>query len=151
METGKHDIRDLTRSDEDIEKVWQMWQEIFPKWPIEQQRMAKILTLLPGEHYIHDKGFCLSFINGAHGKIAAVGVLPEYRNKGLGTAFMDKAQAGLRSAARENGDGELKSLEIGSVTPRFWPQLPSDVSPEVRDFFIHRGIALLKWALNQKC
>jgi beta-N-acetylhexosaminidase len=108
----KHDIRDLTSSDEDFEKTWQMWQTIFPKWPIERQRMEKLLHQLPGQHFIHEKGFCLSFLtDGPHGKIAAVGVLPEYRGKGLGTAFMKRAQAELRNVARANGE----------------------------DFFLHRG------------
>ena len=134
------EIRDLTSSDEDFERIWQMWQTIFPKWPIERQRMEKILHQLPGQHYIHEKGFCLSFLmDGPHGKIAAVGVLPEYRGKGLGTTFIKKAQAELRSIARANGEGELKSLEIGSQTPRFWPQVPVDFPQEVKDFFLHRG------------
>ncbi len=137
----KHDIRDLTSSDEDFEKIWQMWQTIFPKWPIERLRLEKLLHKLPGQHYIHEKGFCLSFLaEGQSGKIAAVGVLPEYRGKGLGTAFMEKAQAGLRNKAGANGE-ELKSLEIGSWTPRFWPEVPMDFPEEVKDFFIHRGIS----------
>ncbi|KAH6666066.1 hypothetical protein B0J14DRAFT_205992 [Halenospora varia] len=135
----KHAIRDLTSSDEDLEKIWQMWQTIFPEWPIERQRMEKILHQLPGQHYIHEKGFCLSFLtDGSHGKIAAIGVLPEYRGKGLGTAFMKNAQAKLRNVARTN-EGELKSLEIRSQTPRFWPQVPIDFPQEVKDFFLHRG------------
>src|SRR6187402_2695745 len=92
----EHTIRSFTNSDEDFEKIWQMWQTIFPKWPIDRQSMEKILHRLPGHHYIHEKGFCLSYLtDGPHGKIAAVGVLPEYRGKGLGTAFMEKAQAEL--------------------------------------------------------
>jgi beta-N-acetylhexosaminidase len=111
-----------------------------PKWPIGRQRMEKILHQLPGQHYIHEKGFCLSFLTDVpHGKIAAVGVLPEYRGKGLGTAFIKKAQAELRNIARSNVEGELKSLEIGSQTPRFWPQVPIDFSQEAKDFFLHRG------------
>lgn len=138
----KYDIRDLTTSDEDFERVWQMWQSIFPKWPIEQQRMKTILTKLPGQHYIHEKGFCLSFlVDGEHGRIAAVGVSQEYRGKGLGTALIRKAQAGLRNAVVANG-GELKSLEIGSLTPRFWPQVPVHFPPEVKNFFLHRGTSL---------
>lgn len=102
--------------------------------------MEKILHRLPGQHYIHEKGFCLSFLaDGAHGKIAAVGVLPEYRGKGLGTAFIEKAKAELTNLARANGGSELKSLDIGSGTPRFWPQMPMDFPPEVKDFFLHRG------------
>ena len=146
-------IRNFTNSGEDFEEIWQMWQTIFPKWPIERQRMEKILHQLPGQHYIHEKGFCLSFLtDGPHGKIAAVGVLPEYRGKGLGTAFITKAQAELRNIARTNGEGELKSLEIGSQTPRFWPQVPIDFPQEVKDFFLHRGISQYSTeSSDQKC
>ncbi|KAF4972987.1 hypothetical protein FZEAL_9447 [Fusarium zealandicum] len=134
------DIRDLARSNEDFEQIWQMWHTIFPKWPVERQRLQKLLQLLPGHHYIHDKGFCLSFLEGgSHGKLAAVGVLPEYRRKGLGSAFVKRARDGLKDAARANGEEELKSLEIGSQTPRFWPQMPTDFAPEVKDFFLNRG------------
>lgn len=140
--TVKHIIRDLTSSDEDFEHLWQMWHTIFPKWPIERQRMKKLLRQPPGRHYIHEQGFCLSFLtDGPHGKIGAVGVLPEYRGKGLGTAFITTAQSELRNMARSSGEGELKSLEIGSVFPRFWPQVPMDFPQEVKDFFLHRGTA----------
>lgn len=149
----KHGIRDLTNSDEDFEKIWHMWQMIFPKWPIERQRMERLLYRLPGQHYIHEKGFCLSFLaDGAHGKIAAVGVLPEYRAKGLGTAFIEKAWTELRNLACANGEGELKSLDIGSLAPRFWPQMPTDFPPEVKDFFLHRGISQYRIrSSDQKC
>lgn len=80
----KHNIRDFKSSDDDIEHLWQMWQSIFPKWPIEPQRMAKLLHQPHGRHYIHEKGFCLTFLSDGHGKIAAVGVLPDHRGKGLG-------------------------------------------------------------------
>ncbi|KAH8816653.1 putative beta-N-acetylglucosaminidase [Xylogone sp. PMI_703] len=137
--TVKYDIREFTSSDEDLEEIWQMWQSIFPNWLIERQRLEKILRQLPGQNYIHEKGFCLSYlIDGVHGKIAVVGVLPEYRCKGLGTALVKKAQAGLRNAARAGGKGELKTLEIGSQTPRIWPQVPKEFS-QARDFFLHRG------------
>jgi beta-N-acetylhexosaminidase len=137
----KHAIRGLTNFNEDFEHILQMWKTIFPKWPIERSRMQKLLRQPSGRHYIHEKGFCLSFLtDGPHGKIAAVGVLSEYRGNGLGTAFMKKAQAELRSMARANGDGELKSLEIGSVFPRFWPQVPIDFPQEFKDFFLHSGM-----------
>lgn len=136
----KHDIRALTDSDSDAGKICQLWQTIFPKWPIDPQRLGRLLYGLPGHHYIHEKGFCLSFLeDGKHGKIAAVGVLTEYRGKGLGTALVETARAGLRRAADENGE-ELSSLEIGSMAPRFWPQMPVDFPPEVGRFFLNRGI-----------
>lgn len=138
---ASHGIRDLTDSEADFQHIWQLWQTIFPKWPIERKIMHNLLYLLPGQHYIHDQGFCLSFLaDGGHGKIAAVGVLFEHRGKGLGTAFITKAQVGLRNAARgDAGGGELKSLAIGSAMPRFWPQMPIDFPQDVKDFFIHRG------------
>ena len=133
------DIRDLTSSAEDHEALWRMWQAVFPKWPIEKERLEGIHQLVPGHHHIHEKGFCLSFLkDGVHGQIAAVGVMPEYRGKGLGTALLERAKAGLKQAALANG-GALKSLEIGSLFPRFWPQMPADFPPEVKDFFLHRG------------
>lgn len=117
-----------------------MWQTIFPKWPIDQERMQRLLYGVPGQHYIHEEGFCLSSLgDGAHGKIVAVGVLPEHRGKGLGIALVEAARAGLVRAASDNG-GQLSSIEVGSLTPRFWPQLPVDFPPEVADFFLHRGI-----------
>ncbi|KAE9374158.1 glycoside hydrolase family 3 protein [Stipitochalara longipes BDJ] len=138
----KHAIRLLTTSDDDFEHLWQLWHTIFPTWPIERQRLAMLLRQSPDRNciYIHEKGFCLSFLNdGPQGKIAVVGVLPEYRGRGFATAFITNAQMQLRKMAREAGEGELKSLEIGSNFPRFWPQVPIDLPQEVKDFFRHRG------------
>ena len=140
---AKNDIRELTQSEDDFGKIWLMWQSTFPKWPIGQERMQRLLYGVPGQHYIHENGFCLSSIgDGAHGKIVAVGVLPGHRGKGLGTALVEVARAGLVRAASEHG-GQLSSIEVGSLTPRFWPHLPVDFPPEVADFFLHRGIFLI--------
>lgn len=134
------DIRDFKGSNEDLRNVWKMWQTIFPEWPIELQRMDALLRRLPGQHYIHESGFCLSTLEkGTRGKIAVVAVLPEHRGHGLGTALLEKAKNGLHHAARADGAGELKSLETGSWTPRFWPKMPTDFPQEVKDFFVHRG------------
>jgi beta-N-acetylhexosaminidase len=147
----KHNFKDITNWDEDFEQLWQVWQTIFPKWPIERARMLNFLSQLPGRHYIHEKGFCLSFVDGQRGRIAAVGVLPEYRGKGLGTAFLSKAQTELRNMARANGDGEVKSLEIGSNAPRFWLGVQTDFPQEVKDFFVHRGMYTTQVITPMKC
>ncbi|KAM0563093.1 hypothetical protein ACHAPJ_001940 [Fusarium lateritium] len=143
----KHDIRELSSSEEDVQKLWQMWHTIFPDWPIEQERFGKLVFGVPGHHYINENGFCLSYTidgttslqDGSNGRIAAIGVLPEHRRKGLGTALLEEAKTGLKNAARENGGKELASLELGSMFPRFWWQVPSSVSPEVKQFFLNRG------------
>jgi beta-N-acetylhexosaminidase len=143
----QHETRQLTNSDDDINKAWQLWQTIFPDWPIDQGRFAKLLFGLPGYHWIHENGFCLSYMidgatslrDGAHGRIASIGVLPEYRRQGIGSALLEKAKIGLRDAARANSE-ELKSLEVGSIFPRFWWQIPNTVPEEVKGFFSNRGI-----------
>lgn len=138
--TVAHAIRNFTTSEEDFNSIWHMWQTIFPAWPIERPRLEKILHQLPGHHYIHGKGFCLSYLkDGTHGKIAAIGVFPDSRGQGIGTALMERARDGLES---ESG-GELKALEIGSQAPRFWPQMPVDFPQEVKDFFLQRGTLVL--------
>lgn len=141
MESTEYIIKKYSNSEEDFEKLFQLWHTVFPEWPIERQRLGKILhhPLIPGNHYIHEHGFILSYlVDGTHGKISAVGVLPRFRGKGLGTALLKNAQAGLKNAA---GEGGLKSLEIGSKTPRFWPGLPIGFSQEVKDFFVHRSMS----------
>ncbi|RGP77279.1 mycothiol acetyltransferase [Fusarium longipes] len=143
----QHEIRQLANSDDDIQKSWQMWQTIFHDWPIDKSRFTKLLFGLPGYHWIHENGFCLSYMidgatslrDGAHGRITAIGVLPEYRRQGIGSALLEKAKIGLVDAARSNGE-ELKSLEVGSIFPRFWWQIPKTVSEDVKQFFSHRGI-----------
>jgi beta-N-acetylhexosaminidase len=136
----KHLIRDMTTSEEDIKKLWTLWQEIFPKWPIDLPRLTKILHQPHGRHYLHDKGFCMSFLmDGPHGKIAAVGVLPEYRGCGLGTTFVTRAQLDLSRRAEIEGVGSLKSMAFGSVFPRLWCQPPIDLSQDSKDFLLHRG------------
>ncbi|KAG4427727.1 hypothetical protein IFR05_016791 [Cadophora sp. M221] len=132
-----HDIRPLSKSDEDILQLWKLWQDIFPKWPMELERLAKILRQDHGHHFIHEKGFIMSYffsLDGSDfGKITAVGVLPEYRGKGLGTALIAKAREALTEGR------QLKSLQFGSVFPRFWPAVPIDFAQSTKDFLLHRG------------
>lgn len=138
----QYDIRELSNSEEDTQRVWQMWQTVFSNWPIEKARFGNLLFSLPGHHHwIHEHGFCLSFYskNEPLGRIAALAVLPEHRRKGLGTALLDKAKTGLRKAARDDGGKELASLEMGSVFPRFWWQVPNNFPSEVKDFLSHRS------------
>ncbi|KAF4992802.1 hypothetical protein FGRMN_6904 [Fusarium graminum] len=142
-----YDIRKLSNLEEDTQKVWQMWHTIFSDWPIEKERFSTLIFSLPGHHHwIHENGFCLSFYSKTEplGRIAALGVLPEHRRKGLGNALLEKGKAGLRDAAREDGGKALVSLEIGSVFPRFWWQVPNTVSAEVKEFFSHRTRDLYK-------
>lgn len=122
----------------DIDKVYSMWVEVFPDWPIERKPFSQTLARSNGFHYIHPQGFCLSFLlDGNHGRIAAIGVLPKYRGQGIGIALINAAHQRLRSETSTAGN--LKSLGLGSVFPRFWPGVPLGVPLEYKDFFINRG------------
>lgn len=123
----------------DSDKVYFLWQEIFPTWPIRPELFKSILLRTYGFHYIHSKGFCLSFLmDGNQGTIAAIGVLPKFRGKGIGTALLTAAHQRLR--VESSASGGLKSLGIGSVFPRFWPGVPVSIAQEDKDFFVNRGL-----------
>lgn len=141
-----------SNSAEDIEGVWQMWQTIFPAWPISKERMQFLLTARPGHHGLHEQGFYLSFLaDGEKGQIAAVGVLPEHRRQGLGTALLNDARYRLRQAAIAAGTTVLKSLEIGSSAPRFWPQLPAKLPEDMKSFLSRSCIAKSVLAMQARC
>lgn len=141
----QYDLRELTSSEEDIQQAWKLWHTIFLDWPIDQERFAGLLFGMKGQHWIHEHGFCLSYYSksGNSGNIAAIGVLPEYRRKGLGNALLEKGRVGLKNAAK-NADRELNSLAIGSIFPRFWYRVPTSVSPDAKEFLSHRG----QWSIQ---
>ncbi|KAG9239317.1 putative beta-N-acetylglucosaminidase [Amylocarpus encephaloides] len=129
---NKHNI--TSGSNVDIDRVWYMWQHIFPKWPIERLQLSKILSLQDTRLYTHDKGFCLAFyVDAREAKISIIGVLPAFRGQGIGTALMKTAQENMRS------ERSLLSFGIGSVFPRLWPGVPIDFPQSDKDFFSHRG------------
>ncbi|TVY91803.1 Beta-hexosaminidase [Lachnellula willkommii] len=126
----------------DSDKIYFLWQEIFPTWPIGRELLKDILLRTNGFHYIHSKGFCLSFLtDGNQGTIAVIGVLPKFRGKGIGTALLTAAHQRLR--LESSASGGLKSLGLGSVFPRFWPGVPISVAQEDKDFFVDRGLLSL--------
>lgn len=138
--SATHDIRRFGGSKDDINHIWKLWVDIFPTWPIEQDRLANLLER-KGQHYVHDYGFCLSYYDAVagDGSIACVGVCESQRGQGIGTALITKAQQELRTAALSHGLDSPKSLGIRSVFPRFWPGVPSTLSSKDKDFFLHRG------------
>ena len=128
-------------SDDHINKLWVLWEEILPDWKVDRERLKQLLDSDRGKHFLHEHGLCVSYLaEPGVGKISCVGVLEEHRGKGIGTALLRKAQEALNAAAGECG---LKSLSIGSVFPRFWPGVPIDFPQQEKDFFLHRGAFLL--------
>jgi beta-N-acetylhexosaminidase len=133
-------IQALTASPEDITKLHGLWSDVFPSWPVSQDFFNLRLFAVPSyRHYVHEHGFCLSFLSETgDGRLVAVGVLPDYRRQGLGTALVEKAKEGLKTLAKEMG-GELKSIQVGSQLPRFWPYMPKALLAEAETWLMKNG------------
>lgn len=128
-------IRLFDGSELDINHILTLWQKIFPSWAIERERLARILAKKSGQHFVHDSGFCLSFVGGGLAKISIIGVLPEHQGKGIGTGLINKAVYELKLTATDP-----LPLGIGSSFPRLWPGVPTSMAPKDKDFFLHRGM-----------
>lgn len=138
---AKHEIRSLNaRAEDDITHVWNLWDQIFPTWPIERIHLAELIAGADGVHLIHDKGFSLTYYqqtdSGLDGMLSIIGVLASYRGKGLGTALVNKTR---RELVARSGNGKLTGFRIGSSFPRFWPGVPISLPSKDRNFFLHRG------------
>jgi beta-N-acetylhexosaminidase len=119
------------------DKVWYMWEYIFPTWPIEGSRLQAILSEPSARLYIHNKGFCLAFfVTERVAKIAVFGVLPTSRGQGIGTALIKHTRESMSSECR------FISFGTGSVFPRLWPGVPINLPQPDKDFLIHRGLYL---------
>ncbi|KAL3424922.1 beta-N-acetylglucosaminidase [Phlyctema vagabunda] len=137
---GTHEIQQFVGSDAGVDFVWKLYNEIFPKWPMDLQKMKRFLVHPTGHHFIHEKGFCLAFLTGAeHGRITCIGVAEESRGKGIGTALIKRAQEHIRGVTFMAGREKLLSFEIGSIFPRFWPGVPIYFPQESKNFLVHRG------------
>lgn len=141
---NKPEVRLLdTKSEDDITHLWKLWQDIFPKWPVDRDHLAMLITKVPGVHVVHENGFSLAYYHtnnsgGLEAHLSAIGVLETYRGKGLGTALISKTREELKTRSQT---GRVESFGIRSQFPRFWPGVPTTFAPKDQDFFVHRGNA----------
>ena len=102
-------------------------------------------------------GFILAYLGDEGGKkgfISAVGVLPQYRGKGVGSALLERGVEALRGEGGKGSGGakgdwrgeeegnEEMNVVIGSETPRFWPGLPTTFGGGVGVWFGKRGMSV---------
>ncbi|KAH8426914.1 putative beta-N-acetylglucosaminidase [Aspergillus melleus] len=134
---------DVYRAARDFYPLLALWDKALPTYPL----LDKDPLLLPknAHHFVvgHGKnliGFCLLFTEERQditcGHLAALAVDPSKQGLGVGTALVAACRSWLKK--------EFKNarLELGSSFPRFWPGVPTDLPPEVLQFFVHRGFQL---------
>lgn len=129
----------------DMNQLTQAWNICLPGYALPTSRMEVLLSNSDGHHFVAKKGedllgFCLAFTTSNDGRmaayIAALGVLPQHQGQGIGTALLAAVRDHLR---KEFG---IFAFKIGSVFPRFWPGVPTDLSPNATKFLTHRGARL---------
>ncbi|KAH8600956.1 hypothetical protein B0O99DRAFT_589828 [Bisporella sp. PMI_857] len=133
-------IRPFTGSEEDVSLISENWDKIFTTWPIQRDRLARILRHRTGSHVIHLFGFCILYVEDGKGRLACVGVLPEERRKGIGRLLVEEAQ---KLASSKLVTGSQVIYEVNSVFPRFWPGVPKEFTGAI-EFFSHLGFSVSK-------
>jgi beta-N-acetylhexosaminidase len=129
----------------DIAETTQVWNSTLAEYPLHESRLRLLLNQANGHHFIARSaeggkiiGFCFSFTSTTgEGKtrafISSLAVLPAYQSQGVGTALL----ATTRNYLRQHH--QVITASLASSFPRFWPGIPTDISRQSRNFFIHRG------------
>lgn len=138
--TASFTIEELQKTPEHDALIWRLWTEIFPDWAIDKERTSTLFhSPYSCKCFVHEHGFAIGqpVVDG-WGKIAVVGVLPEHRRKGLGSALMRKARTYIDEAYKSR-DQKMEGLGLGSSFPRFWYRVPAGLPQGVKDFFMSQG------------
>lgn len=130
--------------DRDVDQVCSLWHEKLPGYQVPKPHLADLLTRPGGHHFvIRDESAVIAFAatyiqppppsqpsSPPKGLIAVV--LSAQPGRGHGTALLNHAQTFLCSHG-------CTTISIGSSLPRFFPGLPTDISPHSQTFFLNRG------------
>ncbi|GCF06490.1 GNAT family N-acetyltransferase [Dictyobacter arantiisoli] len=129
---------DVNRDAADVYTLWQA--ALGQTWPITQERLHKVLNGPEPHHFVarvngEIVGFAATFKSIRDGErigqLAALIVHPDKQRGGIGTALHDTALAHFQ-------DVEVQDIQLGSITPRFWPGVPTNL-PVAVAFFNARG------------
>ncbi|GCE26895.1 GNAT family acetyltransferase [Dictyobacter alpinus] len=125
----------------DLADVHALWQaSLSSVWPINQERMQKVLAGPEPQHFVvrmngHVVGFVAtskhSKASEKIGQLVALVVDPTLQRQGIGTALLDTALNHFR-------EQDIKSVRLGSVSPRFWCGMPENL-PAAQAFFQNKG------------
>jgi GNAT superfamily N-acetyltransferase len=119
--------------------VLDLWQKtIGQEWPVSPLRFHHVLAGPESQHFVVREegqviGFCATFKSIREsrkvGHLAALLVAPHKQGRGIGTA--------LHTIALKQLSG-LSSVQLGSISPRFWCGVPGNL-PSAARFFHARG------------
>jgi GNAT superfamily N-acetyltransferase len=126
-------------ADRDEAATFDLWQKtVGQEWPVAPSRFRQILAGPESQHFVVREeeqviGFCatLKSIRESQrvGHLAALLVAPHRQGRGIGTALHNSALKQFRG---------LSSVQLGSISPRFWCGVPGNL-PSAARFFRARG------------
>lgn len=131
------EIFDATRDLADVATLWH--DTVGQQWPLSTEHIGTILAGSQGHHLlVRESGKLVAFaatrqsMRGPDkvGHLALLLVAPHRQRQGIGSALHDAAMAYLIQQG-------VKAVQLGSIYPRFWCGIPTDLN--VAPFFERKG------------
>ena len=136
----------------DAAAVSDLWDRAFPTYPLARDHLALLLDQSNGHHFVLSEqstliGFCVCYVPlgststnddptaepAGTGYLTSITVLPAYRGRGYGTRLLQHSISHLWNETR------VKEIALGSIFPRLWSGIPTDLSPKLPAFFSKKG------------
>lgn len=138
------------------DQVTSLWHSVLPTYKIPKSHLQDLLGHKGGRHYValginvtdgnvadaplscgtDIIGFIATYIkisaatsNDNKGYVSAVLVASSYQHQGVGTRLLQCATENLIEVEK------CSTITVGSVFPRFWPGIPTDIPAPCQDFF----------------
>lgn len=141
-------------SKQHIDEVTTLWHSLLPGYAIARSRLHHLLEHESGNHYVaYESSDLIS--GGIHRRMSMIGFVATHlatttygEKKGyISVVLIDKAYQGqgkgkemVNVACNMLLDTSLcDTIVIGSVFPRFWPGVPTDIPRKDQDFFLNLG------------
>ena len=137
----------------DLYPTVDLWQECLgDNWPMDAHTLSVMLDRPPpwAKHFVVRDGKTNTLLGFAAtyaiqagavedryviGSLACLMVLPSRRNLGIGLSLHDHVMKFLKTGV----DPTLRQAQLGSIFPRFFPGLPTNIPRRQQAWFRHRG------------
>lgn len=135
------------RPDKHGQRLAELWNAAFDRYQVPSDHLQHLLGTSNGAHVVaviseqgvEDKktsiaGFATCFsTDNSIGFLSCVCVASGLQRQGIGSRLIGKAYERLRLRGCSN-------IHIGSIFPRFWCGVPTDLEPEIGDFLVRCGL-----------